>query len=285
MKNKTNGKVLFNFSTSQLFNLSTLLAAVLCAATSSADVPQVLTYRGVLQRTGGYERTMSLEMTFRLYDSTAPDTALWARTMRVPVDTNGVFYAELCDANGNDPDGIGYTLADAMGAIKGTPEIGLTPPNAPELKPRQTLPTSVRAARAVRAKAADVVYAPTGAYVQGVDIGAAAVGGVTVQEGASLAAFPPSCTLTQVKDWTRDLGGGTTKITVRDVTAARPNWPVSFVERSFKYTTGTATTPCDMILTYEGEDGAFNVIVPAGGKIAGDDGAVQTIYGTAFGTP
>ena len=274
-----------NFSTFQPFNRPTaaLLVAALCAATSTADVPQALTYRGVLQRTSGYERTMSQELTFRLYDSEAPDTALWARTMRVPVDTNGVFYAELSDANGNDPDGIGYTLADAMGAIKGTPEIGLTPPDAPELTPRQPLPTSVRAARAVRAKAADVAYAPTGAYAQGVDIDTAAVGGVTVQEGASLAAFPPVCTLTQVKDWTRDLGGGTTKITVRDVSAACPNWPVSFVERSFKYT--TAAAPCDMILTYEGEDGAFNAIVPAGGKIAGDNGAVQTIYGTAFGNP
>ena len=106
----------------------------LLSLASFADVPQVLTYRGVLRRTGGYERAMSLEMTFRLYDSKAPDTALWARTMRVPVDTNGVFYAELSDANGNDPDGIGYTLADAMGAIKGTPEIGLTPPDAAEVK-------------------------------------------------------------------------------------------------------------------------------------------------------
>ena len=75
----------------------------LLSLASFADVPQVLTYRGVLRRTGGYERAMSLEMTFRLYDSKAPDTALWARTMRVPVDTNGVFYAELSDANGNDP--------------------------------------------------------------------------------------------------------------------------------------------------------------------------------------
>ena len=142
---------------------------------------------------------------------------------------------------------------------------------------------TVRAARAVRAKAADIAYAPTGAYAQGVDIDTAAVGGVTVQEGASLAAFPPSCTLTQVKDWTRDLGGGESKITVRDVQAARPNWPVSFVERSFKYAPSPA--PCDMILTYEGADGAFNVLVPAGGKVTDNGAAVQTIYGTAFGNP
>ena len=273
-----------HFSTFQLFNFSTLLVAALFAATSSADVPQVLTYRGVLKRTGGYERATSLELTFRLYDSKTPDTALWARTMRVPVDTNGVFYAELSDRNGNDPDGIGYTFADAMGAIKGTPEIGLTPPDSPELKPRQKLSTAPRAARASRAKAADVVYAPTGAYAQGVNIDVAAVASVTVQEGASLAAFPPNCSLTSLEKGTvRELGGGKTQIVGRDVKAARPNWPACFTQEGLNYTAGSA--PCDMILTYEGADGAFNVIVPAGGKINDGNADVQTIYGTAFGNP
>ena len=272
MNRTFNGKALIGFS------------LLLLATAAFADMPQVLTYRGVLKRTGGFARATSMEMTFRLYDSQSPDTALWARTMRVPVDTNGVFYAELSDQNGNDPDGIGYPLADVMGAIKGTPEIGLTPPDAPELKPRQKLATAPRAARAARAKAADVVYAPTGAYAQGVDIDIAAVGDVTVQEGAALAAFPPSCTLTKLdRGKTRELGGGTSEITVRDVTSPRPSWPASFVERSFQYTTDSA--PCDMILACEGEDGAFNVLVPAGGKIVGAGANVQTIYGTAFGNP
>ena len=276
-----------NFLTFQLFNFSTaaaLAVAALFAATANVAVPQVLTYRGVLRRTGGYERATSLEMTFRLYDSAAPDTALWARTMRVPVDTNGVFYAELSDRGGNDPDGIGYTLADAMGAIKGVPEIGLTPPNAPELKPRQSLATAPRAARAARAKAADVVYAPTGAYAQGVNIDYAVVNEITVQAGASLAALPPKCSLTKLEEGrTRELGGGDSSITVRDVKSVRPNWPVNFTQDSFKYATDSA--PCDMILTYEGDDGAFNAIVPAGGKIEGASANVQTIYGTAFGNP
>ena len=188
-------------STFQLINLSTLafaVAAILAATTANADVPQVLTYRGVLKRTGGYDKPTSLELTFRLYDSKMPDQALWARTMRVPVDTNGVFYAELSDQNGNDPDGIGYPLADVMGAIKGTPEIGLTPPDASELKPRQKLATAPRAARAARTKAADVVYAPTGAFAQGVNIDTAVANSITVQKGASLAAFPPNCSLTKV---------------------------------------------------------------------------------------
>ena len=274
-------------STFQLINLSTLafaVAAILAATTANADVPQVLTYRGVLKRTGGYDKPTSLELTFRLYDSKMPDQALWARTMRVPVDTNGVFYAELSDQNGNDPDGIGYPLADVMGAIKGTPEIGLTPPDASELKPRQKLATAPRAARAARTKAADVVYAPTGAFAQGVNIDTAVANSITVQKGASLAAFPQNCSLTKFDEpRPRELGGGDSQITVRDVTASRPNWPVSFTERSFKYATTSA--PCDMILTYEGKDGAFSVIVPAGGKIEGKDSDAQTIYGTAFGNP
>ena len=38
-----------------------------------------------------------------------------------------------------------------------------------------------------------------------------------------------------------------------------------------------------MILTYDGPDGAFNVIVPAGGKVEDGGAKAQTIYGTAFG--
>ena len=265
----------------QIFNFSTLLAAALFAATSSANVPQALTYRGVLLRSNGERRATALSLTFRLYDSKAPETALWARTIRVPVDADGVFYAELTDTEGNDPDGIGRSLADAMGMIKGAPEIGLTPPDANELKPRQRLSTAPRAARAARTSAADVVYAPAGAVAGGVFIDTAAVGSVTVQEGATLKAFPKDCTLTRVED--RALGGLGSSITVRDVTAQRANWPASFVQNGFKYTTGSA--PCDMFLTYDGPDGAFNVIVPAGGKVEDGGSAAQTIYGTAFGNP
>ena len=133
-----------NISTFQLFNFSTLAIAVVAAMTATtamANVPQVLTYRGVLLRSTGERKAEALSLTFRLYDSKAPETALWARTLRVPIDTNGVFYAELNDREGNDPDGIGRSLADAMGLVKGAPEIGLTPPDANELKPRQRLST------------------------------------------------------------------------------------------------------------------------------------------------
>ena len=285
---KKRSSSLFNFSTFQLFNwrsptfqLFNFLTFALLAFASNADVPQALTYRGVLRRSGGGEQTAgSLELTFRIYDSKAPETALWARSLRVPVDADGLFYAELSDASGTDPDGIGRTLADAIGMIKGAPEIGLTPPDSTELKPRQTLSTGPRAARAARASAADVVYAPAGAVANGVFIDAAAVESVTVQESATFKAFPAKCTLTKVAD--RKLGGGkNSSITVRDVKTGRASWPANFSQDGLKFTTESA--PCDMFLTYDGPDGAFNVIVPAGGKVEDGGSAAQTISGTAFG--
>ena len=272
---------LFNFSTFRLFTLPVLLCATLCAAESSAGVPQVLTYRGVLERPQGSEAG-AMELTFRIYDTAEPEVALWARTLRVPVDEDGVFYAELSDAEGTDPDGINRSLADALGAVKRSAEIGLTPPDAEELSPRQRISTGVRAALAARTQAADVVYAPAGAVADGVTIDAAAVGSVTVQEGATLAAFPKECTLTRVED--RELGGGAgSSITVRGVSVARPNWPASFKQDGFKYAPDQA--PCDMFLTYDGPDGAFNVIVPAGGRVEDGGSQAQTICGTAFGNP
>ena len=272
---------LFNFSTFRLFTLPVLLCATLCAAESSAGVPQVLTYRGVLERPQGSEAG-AMELTFRIYDTAEPEVALWARTLRVPVDEDGVFYAELSDAEGTDPDGINRSLADVLGAVKRSAEIGLTPPDAEELSPRQRISTGVRAALAARTQAADVVYAPAGAVADGVTIDAAAVGSVTVQEGATLAAFPKECTLTRVED--RELGGGAgSSITVRGVSVARPNWPASFKQDGFKYAPDKA--PCDMFLTYDGPDGAFNVIVPAGGRVEDGGSQAQTICGTAFGNP
>ncbi len=275
---KKRSSSLFNFSTFQLFNFLTF---ALLAFASNADVPQALTYRGVLRRSGGGEQTAgSLELTFRIYDSKAPETALWARSLRVPVDADGLFYAELSDASGTDPDGIGRTLADAIGMIKGAPEIGLTPPDSTELKPRQTLSTGPRAARAARASAADVVYAPAGAVANGVFIDAAAVESVTIQESATFKAFPAKCTLAKVEN--RKLGGGkNSSITVRDVKTGRASWPANFSQDGLKFTTQSA--PCDMFLTYDGPDGAFNVIVPAGGKVEDGGSAAQTISGTAFG--
>ena len=71
------------------FSLLLLTSAVFAA------VPEVLTYRGQLSRTGGFaEGGENLTLTFKIYDSAAPATPLWGRSVVTSVDSNGVFYAE-----------------------------------------------------------------------------------------------------------------------------------------------------------------------------------------------
>ncbi|MBR1608994.1 MAG: hypothetical protein IJ678_05195, partial [Kiritimatiellae bacterium] len=129
-----------------------LAMAALAAAAAQASVPEVLTYRGQLVRTGGFaEDGENLALTFKLYDSEAPEVVLWGRSVVATVGADGVFYAELKDDNGAAVQGAAYTaLVDAVAAAKGAVEIGLTPPGAGEITPRQTLTTGVRAARAAR---------------------------------------------------------------------------------------------------------------------------------------
>ena len=69
----------------------TVLSAALGVATANAAVPEVLTYRGQLTRTGGFSAGgENLTLTFKIYDSEAPGTVLWGRSVVVKVDTNGV---------------------------------------------------------------------------------------------------------------------------------------------------------------------------------------------------
>ena len=78
-----------------------MVVAALGVATANAAVPEVLTYRGQLTRTGGFSAGgENLTLTFKIYDSEAPETVLWGRSVVAAVDTNGVFYAELKDDNG-----------------------------------------------------------------------------------------------------------------------------------------------------------------------------------------
>ena len=100
---------------------SAILAMLTLAACAvDAAVPEVLTYRGQLSRTGGFAAGgENLALTFKIYDSAAPSVVLWGRTVVATVDTNGVFYAELKDDNGAAVKGASYTaLVDAVAAAK-----------------------------------------------------------------------------------------------------------------------------------------------------------------------
>ena len=268
-------------STFQHFNFSTCVsvAAAFAVATASAAVPEVLTYRGQLSRSGGFaEGGENLALTFKIYDSAAPAAVLWGRTVVAAVDKDGVFYAELKDDNGSAVEGAAYAaLVDAVAAAKGAIEIGLTPPGAGEIAPRQTLTTGVRAARAARAKAVDVLYAENRVVAGQAAVDELIVSSVTVTNGS--AQLPPVCYLAPVAE--QSLGGGAGKVTVRGLSPARAASPFAPAS-SGCYATDSAS--CDMALTYENDEGAFSVLLPKGCKIDGGTAPVRTVNATAFGT-
>ena len=266
MKKSSDRKWLFAFS------------LLLLATAAFAAVPEVLTYRGQLTRTGGFAAGgENLTLTFKIYDSAAPATVLWGRSVVASVDSNGVFYAELKDDNGAAVQGATYTaLVDAVAATKGAIEVGLTPPGAGEITPRQTLTTGVRAARAARTKAVNVFYAENRIMAQGAVIDELVVNSVTVTNGS--AQLPPVCYLEPVA--AQSVGGGNGKVTIKGLSPARSAWPYAPASKSC-YTTSGAS--CDMALTYENDEGAFSVLLPKGCKVEGDSAAVRTVNATAFG--
>ena len=257
--------------------LATLLCALLAAAANAA-VPEMLTYRGQLWRTGGFAADgENLTLTFKIYDSETPDTVLWGRSVVAAVDADGVFYAELKDDNGAAVQGAAYTkLVDAVAAVKGAVEIGLTPPGAGEITPRQTLTTGVRAARAGRTKAVDVFYAENRILAGAMAIDELAISSVTVTNGT--AQLPPVCYLAPVAE--QSIGGGKGTVTLKGLSLARPSSPYA-PGGSGRYTTNAAS--CDMVLTYENDEGAFTVLLPKGCQVQGDSAQVRTVSATAFG--
>ena len=265
-------------SRSAAFVAVALWVAVSAMVPLQGAVPELLTYRGQLTRTGGFaENGENLTLTFKIYDSAAPATPLWGRSLVATVDKYGVFYAELKDDNGAIVQGATYTsLVEAVAAAKGAIEIGLTPPNATEITPRQTLTTGVRAARAARTKAVDVFYAQNLVAVEKAAVDELLVSSVTVTNGA--AQLPPVCYLASAPE--QSVGGGNGKVTVKGLSPARAAYPYA-PAASGCYTTGAAS--CDMVLTYENDEGAFTVLLPKGCQVQGDTSATRTVSATAFG--
>ena len=265
-------------SRSAAFVAVALWVAVSAMVPLQGAVPELLTYRGQLTRTGGFaENGENLTLTFKIYDSAAPATPLWGRSLVATVDKYGVFYAELKDDNGAIVQGATYTsLVEAVAAAKGAIEIGLTPPNATEITPRQTLTTGVRAARAARTKAVDVFYAQNLVAVEKAAVDELLVSSVTVTNGA--AQLPPVCYLASAQE--QSVGGSNGKVTVKGLSPARAAYPYA-PAASGCYTTGAAS--CDMVLTYENDEGAFTVLLPKGCQVQGDTSAARTVSATAFG--
>lgn len=245
--------------------LKLFLVMVLLAGTSAfADVPQILTYNGVLSKSGGFSKTETLSITFTLYDvSETEAVAVWARQLPVAVDTNGVFSTELRDDLGSNMLQSTVSLVDALATIKGAAEIGIRPPDCPsDLMPRQRLEWNVRAGRAVRAQAADLLEAKNGvAFTDRVRVDELVAKNVTVSNVRATG------TCTFLRQGERTIGGAESAIKIKDVKPESDAFtPKEYVNGAFMTDRATA----DMAITYAGRDGASTVLVPKGGKILTD---------------
>lgn len=259
-----------------------LTVGALVAVSAFADVPQVLTYNGVLAKSGGFAKRETINITFSLYDSAVTNgAALWAREMPVSVDTNGIFSTELRDDMGSNPLTTNLSLLDALVAVKTTAEIGIRPADcAADLLPRQRLEWNVRAGRAARARAADLFEAERGVVFSGrARVDELVAKNVTVSNSVIATG---SCTL--LRRGARTIGGKASTITVKgvapEIDAASPK---EYVKGAF--TTDRATA--DMAVTYRRKYGTFTVLVPKGGKIestgGGKDEMPQVVNATIFG--
>lgn len=240
------------------------LVATLTLALVASAVPEAISYRGRITRTAavGKADLTSVQLTFRLYDSLRPDTALWGRTVSVGVETNGIFYVELTDDLGSNALKTDMKLVDALAAVVGEAELGLTPAGAAEF-PRQRLSRYVRSYQAGRANAIAHVDARRQFVADRLEaIEAQATEAVTV--GNIVAASTP-CRLERTVS--RELGGDKAKV---EVLGGVSGWRTFYPYDKGLFTTASAAN--DTMLSYESKNGAFNVIVPRGGAVTRGSG-------------
>ena len=268
-----------------------LFATGFAVAAASAAVPEVITYHGRLQvplpkvldanvgTNDGYLALM--DMTFALYDSAVSNAApAWARTVgNVRIESNGFFYVELSNDLGSNALTNRCRLSEALAGMKGVPEIGLRlgrDLKDVEMKPRQRLTTSVRAARAARTRIADRFVAERGISFPTLQTEVLAASQLSVAKQLVLGG---RCTLTTCPE--RRLGGKGSELTVCGVRTWRDPGDV---RASMVDTYAIGSAPHDMVLTYEDKGETYTVIVPRGGKVTVQPGTVNSVVAaTEFG--
>ena len=269
-----------------------LFATGFAVAAASAAIPEVITYHGRLAplplpkvldanvgTNDGYLALM--DMTFALYDSAVSNAApAWARTVgNVRIESNGFFYVELSNDLGSNALTNRCRLSEALAGMKGVPEIGLRlgrDLKDVEMKPRQRLTTSVRAARAARTRIADRFVAERGISFPTLQTEVLAASQLSVAKQLVLGG---RCTLTTCPE--RRLGGKGSELTVCGVRTWRDPGDV---RASMVDTYAIGSAPHDMVLTYEDKGETYTVIVPRGGKVTAQPGTVNSVVAaTEFG--
>lgn len=142
----------------RIFILSkTVLVTYLLLLTTAYAVPNLISYQGVLNDSGGLPISSTVIMAFSIYDAPTGGTSLWTETQSVQV-ANGIFNVELGSVN---PLGSSLFSQDEL-------YLGIQVASDPEMTTRQRLTTgsySYRAASADSAAELTQAYSPVGAIL------------------------------------------------------------------------------------------------------------------------
>lgn len=145
-------------------NTKTIAAAALAAALAlgAGAAEERFSYKGRLAKADGsaFDTSVSMPMSFRLYDVPAGGQALWGRDMAVRMEADGSFYVELSDEDGSAVSGTSCTTLKAALESGTNIWVGLMPSGYSEILPRQPLAVAPRALSAAAAHAVDTVRAP-----------------------------------------------------------------------------------------------------------------------------
>ena len=126
------------------------MATVFSAVASSAAS---FVYQGVLRDGDGKVPASPVTIDFKLYESAEGGAAVWGRQMSVAIGANGLFKAELADANGSKTVSSEVKLADVIVNAETNQNVSLyigvkVAGSADEIRPRQKLLTVPLAAYA-----------------------------------------------------------------------------------------------------------------------------------------
>ena len=166
---------------SRLLVVSIVLTTLTGTSLGYAQVPERMTYQGVLSDAAGELVSMSMPMTFRIYGQAQGGSPLWAETVDVEV-AGGLFAAEL---------GATTPLPAGIFPADGSRWLGLEIDNDGEMVPRQALDS---VPYALHAAAADKVTGGTA------DVTSVSVSGVPVIDTQGNWVGPISWLGPQLKD-------------------------------------------------------------------------------------
>lgn len=258
---------------------TTIFAAALAAALAlgAGAAEERFSYKGRLAKADGsaFDTSVSMPMSFRLYDVPAGGQALWGRDMPVRMEADGSFYVELSDGDGSAVSGTSCSTLKAALESATNLWIGLTPDGYSEILPRQPLAVAPRALSAAAAHAVDTVRAPL-----------VTAGSLDVRSSATLSSLAVPGSLAQGAGTVYILVDSSDALTVGTEGGIKVTHSISGIRSAPNVPSGDAKTDSFVVLRdADGPLGGWcSVVVPMGAPMPPAPPGTNSSFTVTFGS-